>query len=349
MIRVKLSTKAQGMPLIRFTPGSKAVWGNCQFFYMDDEVKEVDWWIVMEGLAKTEQVACPPENTILIAQENEFMKNYNQKFVNQFAKVVTCHKTMKHPHKILTQQVHPSPFLWARTGRGYDELKAITEIPKTKLMSVVASHKVRTEGQILRNRFINKMKEHFGNKLDCWSNRPGTFGPDTLIEKDSKWNNIAPYKYYLSIENSSVPHYWTSNLGDAYLAGAYPFYYGHPSVYEYFSKDALTMIDIADIPSSIATIEKVIADNYFEKRQKEIWKARDLVLEKYQIFPMLTDLIQSLPSSKTPKLITLCPEAQPALIPSLAKTLKRFSVVHTLAKKAYRQYRTLRYKQKYGE
>jgi hypothetical protein len=358
MIKVKFSSQGPEIPYLRITKGSRGIVDNCQFF-VNDNTKEVDWWVVIESLPKTEQAVCPKENTLFIAMENDLMKNYEQKFLNQFAHVVTCHRTMKHPHKIFTQQAHFSHIGW-RTGQvlwpggsvpdpknykkfftTYDQLRDITSIPKDKLISVVASYKVNTDGQILRNKFIKEMKKHFGDKMDAFSNAPNVFGSDTKMVED-KWDGLAPYKYYLAIENSSVPHYWTSDLGDAYLAGAYPIYYGHPNVSEYFSPDAYTMIDIADIPGSIAIIEKVIAENYFEKRQKEIWEARKLVLDKYNMFQMIADVINSLPQGKNPELITLRPETH--LKARIIAVVNKIPVIKTVFNKLYRYYKTFKNK-----
>ena len=43
------------------TPDSKGIVGNFQFF-INQDVKEVDWWIVVDGLPKKESVICPKEN-----------------------------------------------------------------------------------------------------------------------------------------------------------------------------------------------------------------------------------------------------------------------------------------------
>ncbi len=352
MIKVKFSTAGDDhIPYFRITPGSKGLVDNCQFVIEHkDEPQEYDWWVVVEGLDAPQSAIVPKGNTIFVAMENHLMKNYERSFTNQFGHVVTCHETMRHPHKILTQQGHFCHLDWFRQAPGedleafrkkfvtYDQYAAMKEIPKSKLISVVTSHKVNTEGQILRNKFINAMKEHFGDRLDAYSNRPGVFGPDTKVTPN-KWDGLAPYKYYLAIENSSVPQYWTSDIGDAYIAGAYPIYYGHPSVNEYFSPGAMTTIDIADIPGSIATIEKIISENYFEKRQKEIWEARELVLHKYTIFHMLAGVINSLPQGGKPELVTINPEMR--LRARIVRAVNKIPIVNKVFNKTYNFYKSL--------
>jgi hypothetical protein len=213
------------------------------------------------------------------------------------------------------------------------------------------SQKLRTVGAIERHHFIMKLKEHFGDKFDIYSNAVSdpnlnVFGP-TAKSTPRKWDAVAPYKYVISIENSYVPHWWTSHLYDAFIAGAYPFFYGHPSIYDYFPKNSLTLIDIKDIPGSIATIEKAISENYYEKNLKDIWVARNLVLDKYNVFNLISETIQKLPSSKSaPRLVVLSPEQKPWLKKKIVETLRGKGLLYTVPRKIYRIYRRLRYGEK---
>ena len=136
---------------------------------------------------------------------------------------------------------------------------------------------------------------------------------------------------------------------DAFLAGAYPFYFGDPSIFEYFPQNSLTLIDINDIPGAIRTIEKAISENYFEKYQKEIWEARRLALDKYNLFQVIADTIDTLPSGSEKTTVTINPERDNAmeLKNRLVKEIKKVPLVRSVAKTAYRTYRTLRYGQKF--
>lgn len=353
MIKVKVSTPNSLVPYIKMTPDSKGIVGNFQFF-IDQDVKEADWWVVVDGLSKKETVICPKENTILITQETEVVKKYDPKYVNQFNWVITSQQTLQHPRQIFTQQGHQSYLFMKRIQPGqsvqsyqnqfktYDELRAMKDIPKSKIMTAVISHKLHSDGAKNRHHFITKIKEHFGEKFDVYSNQLNVFGPDTKIA-GYKWDALAPYKYVISIENSYVPHWWTNHLFDAFLAGAYPIFYGHPSIYDYFPKNSLTLIDINDIPGSIATIEKVISENYYEKNLKEIWTARNLVLDKYNLFAMLADTIQKLPSSDKSKRIAISPEKKPWLKQKIIETLRGKGMLYTIPRKIYRIYRKARY------
>ncbi len=359
MIRVKISIPGgDKLPFIKITPESKGIIGNCQFF-INQDIPDADWAVVVESLDKKETVNVPRENTLFVAMENESIKNYEQSFTDQFHWAVTCHQTMKHPRKILTQQAHFSHLFWSRPEVGqtledfqkqwkpYDELLPLTpaDIPKTKLITAVASHKTRTPGQQLRNDFIRAAKAHFGDRMDAFSNRDDTFGPGTKVEK-LKWNALAPYEYYLALDNSVVPHYWTSNIGDGWTAGCYPFYFGHESINEYFDPKAYTMIDINDIPGALATIDRVIAERTREKRLAEIWEARRKYMREYNMFAMVAGVIESHPqSTKAPEAITFRPEQTTTFSTKqkLIRSINKIPGFREAAKLVYRTYRRARY------
>lgn len=357
MIKVKISTAHPDVPIIQITPGSKGIIGNYQFF-INQNIPEADWWVIIDGLSKKESVRCPKENTVLITLETEVVKKYRQDYVDQFNWVVTSQQTLKHPRQIFTHQGHQSYLFmksikpgqslesYHKQFRSYDELRAMTpaNIPKSKIMTAVVSHKLRTEGAVARHNFITKIKEHFGERFDVYCNKPEVFGPETKVA-GYKWDAVAPYKYVISIENSYAPHWWTNHLFDAFLAGAYPIFYGHPSVFKYFPKNSLTLVDINDIPTGIATIEKVISEKYHEKYRDEIWAARKLVLDKYNQFQTIVNIISKLPEGGEKQSVTIEPERDPLLArkQKCIRVIEKIPIARNVGRLAYRAYRQLRY------
>lgn len=356
MIKVKVSTTSPLIPHAKMTPGSTGVIGEYRFL-IDEPAGDADWWVVVHALPAAEKTLCPKENTILITQETESVKTFRRSFTKQFHWIVTCQKNLKHPRKIYYHQGHQS-YLFLHRRRpdesaaayrdsfpSYDRLRAMTpaDLPKSKQIAAVVSHKLRTEGAQARYDFLMKLKEHFGDRLDIYSNRPGVFGPETKVA-GLKWDALSPYRYVVSIENSFVPHWWTNHLFDAFIAGAYPFYYGHPSVFEYFPKDALTPIDIHDAGGSIAAIEAALAGNFAETRRGAVWEARRLALDKYNLLQVIADVISRLPAGSKKRLVAIKPERnrtlelKQALIRKIQQPLLRRA-----AKTVYHAYRFARY------
>ena len=294
-------------PILRQTPHSTGIWGNCQFF-VGAETGEYDYWVVYDGLARVEKACCPPEHTILITGEPPAVRQYDRNFVRQFGAVMTCHRDIDHPHIIYTQQSQP----W-HVGRrvvaeqnisfskNYDELMS-TQVPaKTKLLSVISSNKTLTVGHVKRVEFIDHLTRRFGNQLEV-------FGRGVRDVED-KWDAIAPYKYHIVLENSSYEDYWTEKLSDAYLANALPIYYGCWNLTNYFAPESFVAININRPDEAMATIERCIREETYERRSDSIQKAKLDVLNKYNLFAVIASLAEQ-GERKQKQIVTLIPETQ---------------------------------------
>lgn len=294
MIDVKLSTNFAYSPFARQTPRSAGQWGNYQF-HINDGTKECDWWVVYEGLDSSETVNCPKDRTILITDEPPTVRKYSQQFLDQFHTVISCHKGLKHPNVINTQKSHPwmvgcrfvlgsKATLEENYDKSYDELKAMRlPLPKSKTISIVSSNKKSTAGHANRLKFTEELKEYFKDKLDVYGRGIKDFA--------DKWDVIAPYKYHIALENSSCPDYYTEKLIDAFMGASYPVYYGCPNISNYFPDGSLQPININDVKGSISLIEKCLEENRYEKNFDLIKQSRNLLLDRYNIFPFLCDEI----------------------------------------------------------
>jgi hypothetical protein len=307
MITVKLSTSP--WPITRQTPGGKGVWGECRFFCNTD-IDHCDYWFVLEGPGKKKETAiCPKENTVFIAHEPPTLRTYRSDFLHQFAAVITSDAHIDHPNPILQQSGLPWHVGRRQKGhinlgftKDYDELKAITSIDKTKMISVVSSSKTMTDGHRQRVDFALRLKSHFGDKIDL-------FGRG-LNEIEDKWDALADYRYHVAIENSEVNHYWTEKISDAFLAGCHPIYHGCPNIADYFSPGSFTLIDINEPEKAIATIESCIEQDRYALSKQLIWESREKVLDQYNLFPLIADYIakdrqRSSGQTRTPVKVTI--------------------------------------------
>ena len=289
MIKIKLTFPFSEWPIERQTPNHSGVWQNCRFF-INEPVKECDYWIVFEGLKKSEKTICPKENTILVTAEPPTIREYDQQFINQFETVITCHTNIQHNNPIYRQQGLP----W-HVGRkqqnhinlsffkDYDELVTINKFRKDKNISVISSTKNLSTGHRQRIEFVKMLKDHFGDQIDI-------FGRG-LQEIEDKWDALARYKYHIALENCAVRDYWTEKLGDAYLAGCYPIYYGCPNIEKYFNNSALTKIDITQPQKAIHIIESCFKESNYEHSMQKIMDARKDVLNRYNLFAMICEHI----------------------------------------------------------
>lgn len=324
MITIKLTFPYPDWPIARQTPLQQGVWGDCTFI-LNQEKNECDYWVVFEGLSKSESAYCPQENTILITAEPPTLKQYRPEFLNQFAVIITCRTNLNHPRTIIDQpglpwhigrrQKEHANLSWSKD---YDELSAINHFEKKKIISVISSTKAFSDGHRLRLEFVRKLQNYFGDSLDV-------FGRG-LREIEDKWDALAPYKYHIAIENCSVNNYWTEKISDSFLAGCYPIYYGCSNIDKYFDQNSLSRIDIEHPEQAITIIENSIKQNQYEQRQKELREARHRVLNNYNLFPMITSHISDLERQKIGKRkstkIHLIPETSGTFMDYLTRKLR---------------------------
>lgn len=304
MIKIKLTTSSPQWPLARQTPGSKGKWGDC-IFYINQEIETCDFWVVYDDLPKIEKCFCPPENTILFTGEPPSVKRYYPDYARQFGTVVTCQRHLKHDNAIYHQQALPwhvgrrqlnhRNLSWSKD---YDELTGIKEFQKDRLISVITSDKAYTHGHRKRVEFVRDLASYFSPGLEVYGRG--------INEIEDKWDAIAPYKYHIVLENGAYPDYWTEKLSDTYLAGAFPFYYGCPNLLDYFQEGSFMRIPL-DAQQASKMIEQALNNKLYERSISQVFGARELVLNRYNLFAEIQNLCKNSPTSAPNKEVTLYP------------------------------------------
>lgn len=262
-------------------PNEEGIWEDCQFFINDDSVKACDYWFVCEDhhIYPLESVKCPKENCIFISNEAESNWGYQASYLNQFGRVMTSRVDIEHTGLIQQQHI----CFW-HIKQNYLYLKTASVPQKQEVLSAVISNTFQLEGHQKRYKLMNRLKGHFKDKLH-W------FGRGEM-EIDNKWDGIAPYQYSIAIENSAHERYFTEKIMDCYLSYTMPIYWGCPNILEYFPEDSLVIIeDIDDYQRTIEQIQAAIDQNLYEKHLDAIIEARNLILDKYQIFAFLKDWV----------------------------------------------------------
>lgn len=329
MIKVKLTTCDGNQPIenttLKQTPGLSGKWGDFQFS-LNNEMSDCDYWVVFECFPKIDSTFCPKENTIYIAGESSFVKNYNEKFLNQFSKIITCQRNIHHPH---TYHMAPG-HIWI-PQKSYDELYEHDNVEKNKLISIVVSNKSNTPGHKKRLEFCLNLKKRFGDKIDI-------FGRG-INEFDDKWDVLAPYKYSIAIENCVETDWMTEKIGDCFTSLTFPFYYGCPNIDRYYDKNSYQLIDIDDFEGSCNIIEKIINDEHHYKRHlKSLIESKNKYLNEHSLIPLIATFIQNeygTVDNSTAEKITIKPvsEFQKNLATSIKRSVKKLLNKNIILKK----------------
>jgi hypothetical protein len=314
MKRIKLSIAIDNEKCNRQLPGSGFVWKDYEFV-INKPCEEADFWVVYsKGKREAETCLVAPQNTLFITGEPDSIYHYSQGYANQFGKVLSCQKKLKHKNLVYCQPAQPWHIgkLTRKIVGSRDEEEAVAEythtyddfkvsVPqKTKLISVITSNKAFTKGHRERIEFVMKLKEHYGEKLDMFGWGFNGF--------DNKWDVIAPYKYHIALENNSTPYYWTEKLADAYLGNAFPIYYGADNIGDFFSEDSYLAIDIHNVEDSIKKIDYAITNDLAVKNAAAVEESKQRVLDKYNLFNLIVEQIQDMNPDAEKKEVTIKPD-----------------------------------------
>ena len=255
---------------------------------------EYDFWIVQgKGVRRPETVKVAPENVLFMATEPRSILIYPKSYLRQFAKRV---RGFHLPWYIGFQEDENDV---ATYNLDYDQLKAMPTPDKPRLISVISSNKSFTQGHIDRQKFVKRLKAHFGDALDVYGRGNNGF--------DDKWDVVAPYKYHIVIENSREKDYWTEKLGDCYLAESFPFYYGPENVGEFFPEEAFCAIDIKDPEGAIRIIEEQIKRDRYEEAKGVLKECKDMMLDQWNILEVCARECDKLDPTLPKKEVTIYP------------------------------------------
>jgi hypothetical protein len=161
----------------------------------------------------------------------------------------------------------------------------------TFIMSTVVSDKYKDPGHIKRIDFLKFLDTKrfplhvYGNNKFKWETYNGT------LPYHNKDDALLPYKYTFNVENHSITNYFTEKIIDGILAETLVVYNGCPNIREFFDKDALVYLELVDFEKDYLTLLKMIEEDWHTKRLPKIKEAKQKILNEYQLFPRLKQII----------------------------------------------------------
>ena len=198
--------------------------------------------------------------------------------------VLTCDHE-EAPYAGLPRRFERVPMLvrsWS-VDRSYRDLKSTTIPPeeKTKGLSWITSSQTRIAGHRARMRFLKMLQTHVSFDL---------YGRG-FQEIYDKWPALAPYRYSLAYENYRAPLVMSEKLMDCFVAEVMPFYYGSPTVADYFPTESMVIIDPED-PDVFRIIADVVASDRWLKNRDAVLEAKRIVLDEMNAFKRIARFIR---------------------------------------------------------
>jgi hypothetical protein len=307
-IKITIPSPDKNINISQFTGLIDNVYKGYKFF-VNSEEKDIDFWFILENLPDEGETSFVSKKNIfyLTAETSLPYDYYNNsrfdQFFSQFSQIYTCYPIFKENVKSsipflpwMINSNHDSIF--ASHARDINFFRNLV-VDKTKNISVLCSEQSWQPGHKLRLNFVKKIKEYFGDSVDWWGN-----GINTVSEK---WNAIAPYKYHIVLENRCDYNFITEKIYDSFLGNAFPIYWGAPNLDSFFSPLSFARINILDLNGSIKIIKDIMNSDTFENRQKELFDARKLVTDKYNLFYRIVDIVENCDQNLDKSIVYLKP------------------------------------------
>ena len=297
-IKVKITTSG-GADLSKLVyrqlPGRSNCWGD-HLFFVDADIEECDWWVICHITSIKEEVStiCDPNHIVFVSMEPvDWGCN---RFYKQFSRIITCDERVIHPH-ITRRNIHTwwagidvgfedGHVFYPSVNHDYDSFRKLSLPSKTDRFSVITSKNCHLPGHLSRLAFIDYLKSSsISNCIDFYGG-----GSNPILDK---FDGIEPYRYHIVLENSKKPDYWTEKLADAFLAFAFPIYYGCTNIDSYFPPDSFMAIDVQQPAKALDSIASCLEPGFYESRLPALLEARELVLNKYNFFNEIASFCSS--------------------------------------------------------
>lgn len=178
----------------------------------------------------------------------------------------------------------------------YDELKNGKSPNKTKNLSVVSSRKTQSNGHKKRMKIINGLANKYPNDIDIWgsiTNGRQNQGPyRTGLPPRDKKDGLLPYRYHFVCENGSTPYYFSEKIVDPLLCWSMPIYWGCKNIHKFLPEGSYININVDD-PNAVDKIIDISKSDIREQNIDKIKEARELILDKYNIWSTVDLSIKS--------------------------------------------------------
>lgn len=262
--------------LKRQTPNFSMKWGD--FIFTEESIDECDYLVILDYPKNDFSIKVNRDNILHVCLEppNEVSK-YRQ-YANKNVKWIFNQLDIK-KNNILSHGALP----W-HINKSFDflsELKA-ENLKKENTISWITSNQRSSKGHKSRMQFLDKIRNESFVNLYGRGIKP----------IDDKWDALSLSKYAIAYENYESDYYWTEKIADCFLSYTMPLYFGCNKIEDFFPENSFIQIDPKDKHVNLF-LREIIGSNKWKENLEAISKARELVLNEYQLFPFLSNRIKS--------------------------------------------------------
>lgn len=172
-------------------------------------------------------------------------------------------------------------------SKTYDEL--LNELPyeKSKQISCVLSNKTMNEGHKIRKVFAKKFLSKYPS-IDLYGS---VEFHNRVLKNNDKMEALKSYKYSLGFDNQDfIKDFFGTQLSDAFLCWTVPIFWCGTDLGKYFPSNSFIQFNARNETEIDRIIEIIQYDDY-NKRLPALEEARNLILNKYNFWPTIKQLI----------------------------------------------------------
>ena len=185
---------------------------------------------------------------------------------------------------LYTKWIYPGEY--GGINMTYDELSAEKETNKTKTISCIQTNKDITPIHKARQIFIKRYKHSYD--IDVY----GTIScADKKLKNNDKKTALDEYKYTLAFDNQvTIKDFFGTQVTDALLRWTVPIYGVGGELGKYFPEKSFIKINPLNLNDANRG-NNLIKDYDFDSRKEAVKEARDLILNRYNVWPTIDTLI----------------------------------------------------------
>lgn len=251
--------------LSKMTPGRSGVWKDMVGV---TRIEDADWCVVIDETTKT----VPLDRTLFVSAHPK-MDGYTGYSDN----------TNK-PHALDNSNTFGFGEWWLK--HDYDTLLNMKCPNKEKEICCIMSNSEGDYGRTRRKIFAKSLGIELLGKID---------GGKPLIDKDGYWfgkeDVYKKHKYALEVDVGPCRNYFSERFFDSILMWCLPLYWGGTNVEDYFPKESFRYVDIYGNGDDVLSYRN---SGEWEKSVGAIEEARNLILNKYQLWARVYEYIKSL-------------------------------------------------------
>jgi hypothetical protein len=266
--------------ILRQTPNCKGVWRGIKFVDRYDPFADV--LVVLNENEKN--LIGFHKRRVLLSQEPPHADYEYQKILYKNYDVVISFWSDFKESEFNPTTVKCTGLPW-HVGYSYDQLMDLTydKICKNKKLSWVTSNLNIRPGHEQRLALLIELRKNVEFDL---------YGRGFNEIKD-KLDGLINYNYSIAFENFEIEDYWTEKITDCFLTYTIPLYTGCLNIQDYFDSESFVQLDFNSINKSIEIIVETIEKKPSDLMIQKLTKARLDVLNKYNFFNIIYDIIFS--------------------------------------------------------